>query len=147
MSESIRTRIEPRGLVVSLSEIGFFDTGRAAPREQALAGIDELATILSASDQHLRIEGHTDDRPIRTAQFPSNWELSTARASWLVAYLITEFGMNPGRLSAAGYGQFRPVATNATSAGRAMNRRVDLVLLSRERADSEEPELLPALTR
>lgn len=147
IGDSIRTRIEPRGLVVSLSELGFFDSGSAEPRTQALTYIDDVARILSTGEHQLRIEGHTDDRPIRTAQFPSNWELSTARASGLVAYLVGRFGMNPGRLSAAGYGQFRPVATNQTAAGRALNRRVDLVLLSRERASSEEPDTLPALTR
>ena len=124
---------------MSLVEAGFFDTGQAEPRARALPLIDALGSILAGSPNHLRVEGHTDDRPIRTARFPSNWELSTARATWLVAYLEQQFGIEPDRLSAAGFGEHRPIARNNSPEGRARNRRVDIVLLSEDVAISEEP--------
>jgi chemotaxis protein MotB len=77
----------------------------------------------------MRIEGHTDNIPIHTAQIASNWELSTARATELVRLLIQDHGFAPERLSAAGYAQYHPVASNLTAQGRAQNRRVDIVIL------------------
>jgi len=77
----------------------------------------------------LRIEGHTDNAPIHTAQFPSNWELSTSRATEIVRLLIVRDGFSPDLLSAAGYAEYRPVATNLTAEGRGMNRRVDIIIL------------------
>ncbi|MBM3792005.1 MAG: chemotaxis protein MotB, partial [Acidobacteria bacterium] len=78
----------------------------------------------------IRIEGHTDNVPIRTARFPSNWELSTSRATTICSYLVERFGFAPEELSAAGYGEFRPIDSNDTSEGRARNRRVDIVVLN-----------------
>jgi chemotaxis protein MotB len=75
------------------------------------------------------VEGHTDNVPIRNARFPSNWELSTARATTVVAYLIERFKFAPERLSAGGYSEYRPVESNATAEGRSRNRRVDIVVL------------------
>ena len=83
----------------------------------------------------IRIEGHTDDVPIRTPKYASNWELSTARASAVVAFLITEAKIDPRRLSAAGYGEFHPLNPNDTGPRRARNRRVDVVILDHARAD------------
>ena len=137
LSQRVQTRRERRGLVVSLIEAGFFETGSATPRADALPMIDSLGGLIAKSLLHLRIEGHTDDTPIRTARFPSNWELSTARATWLVAYLSDRFELAPERLSAAGYGQFRPVASNDTAAGRAKNRRIDIVVLTPDEARNE----------
>jgi chemotaxis protein MotB len=87
----------------------------------------------------VRVEGHTDDRPIRTARFPSNWDLSAARAVYIVDALVTDYGLPPDQLSAAGYASFRPVDTNDTPEGRARNRRVDVVLLHEDAAMSEPP--------
>jgi chemotaxis protein MotB len=87
----------------------------------------------------LRVEGHTDNTPIHTAQFPSNWELSTARATFLLEYLISNTGIPPQRLSAVGYGEYRPVTGNNTPEGRASNRRVDLVVLGAA-AEKLEPQ-------
>ena len=77
----------------------------------------------------MRVEGHTDNLPINTPRFPSNWELSTARATSVIRYLIEEENLDPERLSAAGYGEYRPIDANDTPEGRARNRRVDLVIL------------------
>lgn len=145
LEQRVRTRLERRGLVVSLVEAGFFDAGSARPRADTVPLIDKLGRLLTSSEHHIRIEGHTDDTPIRTAKFPSNWELSTARATWLVAHLATRFELEPQRLSAAGYSEFRPIASNETASGRAMNRRVDIVLLSAAVVAAEEPPSIPAL--
>jgi chemotaxis protein MotB len=85
--------------------------------------------MLRERDYRLRIEGHTDNAPIHNSQFPSNWELSTSRATEIVRLLIVREGFVPARLSAAGYAEYYPVATNLTAEGRAMNRRVDIVIL------------------
>jgi chemotaxis protein MotB len=100
-------------------------SAEATPAAQGL--IDRVAATLGPLDVTVRIEGHTDDTPIRTARYTSNWELSTARASAVVARFIDQ-RMDPRRLSAAGYGEFHPRASNGTAAGRASNRRVDVVV-------------------
>jgi chemotaxis protein MotB len=121
---------ESEGLVISLREFGFFDSGSAALKSSAMPALDRIASILAIRTFRLRIEGHTDNVPIHTAQMPSNWELSTARSTELVRLLITRYGYGPERLSAAGYAQYHPIASNATAQGRAQNRRVDVVILS-----------------
>ena len=121
---------ETEGLVISLREFGFFDSGSATLRPSALPAIDRIASILSIRTCRLRIEGHTDNVPIHTPQMASNWELSTARATELVRLLIVRYGFSPQRLSAAGYAEYHPISSNETAAGRAQNRRVDLVVLS-----------------
>ncbi len=126
---TIRLNEDSRGLTVSLNEAGFFDPGSAVIHSEALPIIDKIAATLKAVPNSFRVEGHTDNTPIHTAQFPSNWELSTARATFLLEYLLTKNGVPPDRLSAVGYGEYRPVASNATAEGRAANRRVDLVIL------------------
>jgi chemotaxis protein MotB len=92
--------------------------------------LDRIASILAVRTCGLRIEGHTDDVPIHTAQMASNWELSTARATELVRLLILRYRFSPQRLSAAGFAQYHPIASNATAQGRAQNRRVDVVILN-----------------
>jgi chemotaxis protein MotB len=108
--------------------------------EKSLAVVDRIASILRPLDYALRVEGHTDNTPIRTSQFPSNWELSTSRATFLLRYLISNAQIPAARLSAAGYGEYRPVASNATQDGRSANRRVDLVVLG-EGAEKIEPQI------
>jgi hypothetical protein len=98
-------------------------------KSASIAAFDRIAAMLSQHDYRLRIEGHTDNAPIHTAQFPSNWELSTSRATEIVRLLIVRNGFGPDRLSAAGYAEYRPVATNLTAEGRGMNRRVDIIIL------------------
>jgi chemotaxis protein MotB len=118
------------GLVVSLKEMGFFDSGSASIRPGSLNAISRLADVLKSRPENLRIEGHTDNVPIHTARFANNWDLSTARATELIQLLITDYGIPPSHLSAAGYGEFHPVATNDTPEGRAQNRRLDVVILA-----------------
>jgi chemotaxis protein MotB len=120
---------EPDGLVISLREAGFFESGSAQMKSASQTAFDRIAGMLRERDYRLRIEGHTDNAPIHTSQFPSNWELSTSRATEIVRLLIVREGFGPARLSAAGYAEYYPVATNLTTEGRAMNRRVDIVIL------------------
>jgi len=120
---------EPDGLVISLREVGFFESGTAQIKPASVDAFDQIAGLLREREYRLRIEGHTDDAPIHTSQFPSNWELSTARATEMVRLLIVRDGYSPARLSAAGYAEYHPVASNRSVEGRGMNRRVDIVIL------------------
>jgi chemotaxis protein MotB len=120
---------DERGLVLSLPESATFPVASADVTPAAQAVIDRVATTLGPLDVAVRIEGHTDDTPIRTARYTSNWELSTARASTVVARFIDQ-RVDPRRLSAAGYGEFHPRASNGTAEGRASNRRVDVVVIA-----------------
>jgi chemotaxis protein MotB len=136
----VRLTEDERGLTVSLAEAGFFEPGAALMNAKALAVIDRITATLSPLGYNLRVEGHTDNTPIHTAQFPSNWELSTARATFLLQYMISNGHIPPQRLSAVGYGEYRPVAQNNTPEGRAANRRVDLVVLGAV-AEKQEPQV------
>jgi chemotaxis protein MotB len=120
-------RITTDGLVISLHEAGFFPSGSAEVRPASLPMLYLLATTLPGGP--LRVEGHTDDVPIHTAQFASNWELSTARSTAITRLLLERGAINPANLAAAGYAEFHPVASNATESGRAQNRRVDIIVL------------------
>ncbi|HZT71915.1 MAG TPA: OmpA family protein [Terriglobia bacterium] len=136
----VRIRVNREGLVISLEEIGFFPSGSAVLKPEAIPILAKIARILANAPEDIRVEGHTDNVPIHNSQFASNWSLSTARAVEVLNLLITRFGIAPQRLSAAGYAQFHPVASNATDQGRAMNRRVDVVVL---RSDLQTPPDLP----
>ncbi len=121
---------ETDGLVISLREFGFFDSGSSTLKQEALPALDRIASILAIRTCRLRIEGHTDNVPIHTVKMASNWELSTNRAAELVRLLIVAHGFEPDRLSAAGYAEYHPIASNLTVQGRAQNRRVDIVILA-----------------
>ena len=127
---------ETEGLVISLREFGFFDSGSADLKPSAFPALDRIASILAVRTCRLRIEGHTDNIPIHTPQMASNWELSTARSTELVRLLILRYRFSPDRLAAAGYAEFHPIAGNDTAQGRAQNRRVDVVILTEHIAGS-----------
>jgi chemotaxis protein MotB len=118
------------GIVVSLREVGFFDSGSTSLRPEAEPTLAEFVNVIGPRRVRVRIEGHTDDVPIHSTRFASNWELSTSRATEIIKLLITRYGVAPLRLSASGYSEFYPVASNATPEGRAMNRRIDMVILN-----------------
>jgi two-component system, OmpR family, copper resistance phosphate regulon response regulator CusR len=130
---------ETDGLVVSLREFGFFDSGSAKIKPDSLSAIERIASILAIRTYKLRIEGHTDNIPVHTAQIASNWELSTGRATELVRLLILDRRFAPERLSAAGYAEYHPIASNLTAEGRAQNRRVDIVILSAHEGTANPP--------
>lgn len=108
-----------------------FGSGDARLETQAVPIIGKIAAILKTSANPIHVEGFTDNNPINTPRFPSNWELSAARAASVV-HLLERYGLNPSRMSAIGYGEFKPIADNATEEGRKTNRRVVLVLLGHE---------------
>jgi len=116
-----------QGLIISLREGGFFGSGSSEVRPDALPIL--YAIINALPHQPMRVEGHTDNIAIHTLQFPSNWELSTARAASITRILIQRGIVQPDQISAAGYAEFHPVADNATEEGRRQNRRVDIILL------------------
>lgn len=130
LMQKTKMRQTSRGLIISLSEAGFFAPGDAAVSKESEAVIKTIADSLKDSNMPIRVEGHTDSTPISNSRYPSNWELSTARASSILARLL-ENKIAPERLSAAGYAGFQPIADNETIEGRAQNRRVDVVLLNR----------------
>lgn len=128
-SKVVKLKARREGLVVSLREIGFFNSGSATVKRESEPAVARIAAVLAPRANQLRIEGHTDNVPIRTVRFASNWELSTARATEMVKLFVTRYGFTPERLSAAGYAEFHPVAGNNTAEGRGLNRRVDIVVL------------------
>lgn len=134
----VSVTLNQRGLVVSLKEAGFFDSGSATIKRSSYTLLNDVVESLSSYANGIRVEGHTDNIPISSSAFPSNWELSTARATNVLQYLAKQDDFDPAQMSAAGYGEYRPVADNTTTDGRQQNRRVDLVLLS-EQSQKAEP--------
>jgi chemotaxis protein MotB len=137
----VALRNVPDGLVISLREIGFFASGSAEITAKSQLAFSRIAALLTRRPYRIRIEGHTDTVPIHNSQFGSNWELSTTRATELVRLLIEQYGFAAERLSAAGYAEFHPVASNSTADGRAQNRRVDVVILGKPAAENSQPPL------
>jgi len=137
----VQMRMTPEGLVVSLKEVGFFKSGEADLLQGGQTTLASIAGILGGKGFEIRIEGHTDNVPIHTAKFKSNWELSTARATQVVALLIEKHNFNPKLISAAGYSEYRPVAANDSEQGRASNRRIDLIVVGK--APEKEPAVAP----
>lgn len=137
-SDKIKVMREGRGIVIRISEGFAFDTAQAEILPEFAHTLDQIAVLIKDAPNGIQVEGHTDNIPIKTPQYPSNWELSTARAAQIVRYFIERHGMSPDRFSVGGYAEFRPIATNDTLEGRSKNRRVDLVLLHEK---EEKPDL------
>ncbi|HEX4022986.1 MAG TPA: flagellar motor protein MotB [Acidobacteriaceae bacterium] len=117
------------GLVISLRAAGFFETASATPIPDSMHTLLAIGSALAVTPYDVRIEGHTDNVPIHDSEFPSNWELSTGRATKLAQIFIENSHVAPSRLSAAGYAEYHPIASNATAEGRSRNRRVDIIVL------------------
>jgi chemotaxis protein MotB len=118
-------------LELEIKDDVLFLSGEARIESKAVPIIGKIADILNSSANPIHVEGFTDNNPINTPRFPSNWELSAARSASVV-HLLERFGVNPARLSAIGYGEFRPIADNSTEEGRRKNRRVKLVVLGED---------------
>lgn len=129
--EGVTISASSKGIYISLSDLTVFDKGSARIKEDAKQLLSLIADIMKNTGNYIVVEGHTDNLPIRGSQFSTNWELSTARATSVIMYLIEEHGIPPERLSASGYGEYKPVATNSTHEGRNKNRRVDILFMSR----------------
>ncbi|WML36493.1 flagellar motor protein MotB [Clostridium sp. OS1-26] len=130
MKADVSTQVDERGLVVSLNDTLFFDTGRAEVKPESQKKLIEIGKILNQLNNYMRVEGHTDNVPIKNDQFSSNWQLSCARASNVTELLINSANIPPQKLSAVGYGEYRPIADNSTEDGKAKNRRVNIIIVS-----------------
>ncbi|WP_328185021.1 flagellar motor protein MotD [Marinobacter sp. OP 3.4] len=128
----VNLQVSDQWIELSMRDSLLFGSGDAEPHYDAFPVMEGIADIIRDTDNAVRVEGFTDDRPIRTGRFPSNWELSAARASAVVRMLAAE-GVNPSRMAAVGYGAYQPVARNDTEEGRRRNRRV-VLLISRDAA-------------
>jgi chemotaxis protein MotB len=140
-SGKMRVTLEGRGLVVSLQQATFFPSGEDAIDPVTYPSLEKVATAIRQLPNPVRLEGHTDARPIHTARFRSNWDLSAARAIAVLDLLGNRFQVSLQRLAVAGYAETIPVATNDTEEGRSRNRRVDIVILSRQQLTNEPAPL------
>lgn len=129
---AIETSINERGLLIRFTDAVLFDPGMAEIKPEAMPVLDVVNQEIANINNRVAIEGHTDSTPIRTARFPSNWELSTARGTAIIHYAIENGGIAPERLTAAGYAFYHPVLPNTTAENRALNRRVDIIILKSE---------------
>lgn len=138
----ITAEVINRGLLIRFPDNALFDSGKAdlkAPAMEALTVIGNILLEEAFTERVISVEGHTDNVPMRSIEFPSNWELSTTRATNVIRYFLDEVGIKPKRLSASGYGEYYPIATNETAEGRSQNRRVDIVVM-REFFTTKQPE-------
>jgi len=135
--DKLAVEVSERGLVIHLMESAIFKPGGDKLSEDAMSALDLVADQLRGTPNHIRVEGHTDNVPIHNARFASNWELSSARATAIVRYLVDAHGISPRRISALGFGEFRPISPNTTPENRARNRRVDIVALTSELSEKE----------
>lgn len=125
-----------KGLVMRLSDHALFDVGVADISQPAIPMLKKVGDIISRTDFEVRIEGHTDDLPIKTVHYPSNWELSTARAVNVLRYFVETVGISSQRLSAVGFSEFQPMAPNDSPEHRARNRRVEIIFLNEGRQNN-----------
>ena len=131
-----------RGLTVHVAEELGFASGSADPKAEMFRVLDTLVAILQRLPRDIRVEGHTDDVPINTPVFRSNWHLSVARAVNVTYYLVDQ-GLDPEKVSVAGYGEFHPLVPNTSEGNRAKNRRVDIVIMNE--ADRHTPALVDSM--
>lgn len=130
--QQVAILLEPRGLVISLREAGFFASGDDAVSPASLPALAKIAAVVASLPNPVRLEGNTDSVPIHNSRFRSNWELSTARAIATLELLGGRYGIPRARMAVAGYAENAPADSNDTEEGRARNRRVDIVLLTAE---------------
>lgn len=140
LAGQVNTKIDEKGYVITVSDVILFRAGSATIEPVALPLLTKIKELLNKFEYQVRVEGHTDNTPINTVMFPSNWELSTHRACQVLRFLISE-GIPPTRLSAEGFAEFRPIADNSTLEGRGTNRRVEIVFV-REAMTNEVQKIL-----
>lgn len=141
LQSDVSVTIAERGVVISLKSAILFESGKADIKPDFAAILTEIGKSIKNVNNYIRIEGNTDNVPMSSEEFPSNWELSVERATQVVRLLINQSGVNPQKISAVGYGEYRPKAPNDSAENRAQNRRVDIVLL-RDTYDIGESEML-----
>ncbi len=141
-NDEVQTEITERGLVVHIMESALFEEGSADLLNKTTDILDVIYDGIKDRPNHVRIEGHTDDRNIKSSIYPSNWELSTARATSVVRYFIDNYNFPANKLSALGYSEYRPIKPNNSIENRAKNRRVDIVILTMDLTLKEPPSKL-----
>ncbi|OOM81026.1 motility protein B [Clostridium puniceum] len=134
---SVTTSIQERGLLISFNDSVLFNSGDDAVKSDWHNKLVSISKVLNGIDNYIRVEGHTDNVAINTEHFHSNWQLSSDRASNVVEFLISQGNIKAERLSAVGYGEYRPVKGNDTEEGRSANRRVDILILNNKFNESE----------
>ncbi|UWD48377.1 OmpA family protein [Clostridioides difficile] len=137
LANSVSLKAQDRGLVISLKDTILFDTGKAVIINDSRDKIIQIGKMLNEMNSYIRVEGHTDNLSIKNSEFKSNWDLSVMRATNVVQLLIDSAGIAPNKLSAVGYGEFRPIADNSSPDGKSKNRRVDIVLVDSKFDDVE----------
>jgi len=132
LEDKVELRYTDRGVALDIKEKILFDTGKADLKPEARVLLDRLAGLFGRLPYQIQVEGHTDTRPIHTVEFPTNWELSTARSARVVRYFTEVHGLDPRKFAAVGYGEFRPLVPNDSEEHMALNRRVVMVILVAE---------------
>ena len=132
LTDDVRISYTSKGLVMRLSDHTLFDIGVASLSSESIPLLQKIGAIISKTSYRVRIEGHTDNLPINTEKFPSNWELSTARAVNVLRYFIDAHRISPHRLFAVGFGEYQPLVPNATPTQRAKNRRVEIIFIAKD---------------
>ncbi len=130
-SNNIKLMNNERGIIISIMDNILFESGKADLSEQSKPVLQKMTQLLKTLQNDIRIEGHTDNIPISTAEFPSNWHLSIARATNTAYYLMNNLGLDQSRVSVVGNSEFKPLVDNTSPEGRALNRRVDIVILNK----------------
>lgn len=132
LDEIVKVREEPNGVALQLDESILFDTGKADLKESSKQILEVISGILPQLDNEVIVQGHTDNVPISSQKYGSNWELSTARSVNVLRYFVEGKGFNPSRFSATGYGEYRPLVENTTSENKSINRRVDILIVQQK---------------
>jgi chemotaxis protein MotB len=127
--ENISVLSDERGIVIRVLDKAFFDEGKAELKDGAKGALDKIVPIIKSVDNHVRIEGHTDNVPIKTNEFKSNWELSVRRATEVVRYFVEKRGLSPERISATGYAEYRPIVQNNSPKNKSLNRRIEIIVV------------------
>ncbi|MFO7819619.1 MAG: flagellar motor protein MotB [Halanaerobacter sp.] len=141
LEDDVEAKISDKGLTVRFTGEVLFDLGRADIKNNAKEILTKMSEFMKTVPNDIIVEGHTDDLPINNSQFPSNWELSTTRATNVIRYFIETDNLDPARLSAAGYSKHKPIVSNTSWENRMKNRRVDIIILRMDEQDNEEKEV------
>lgn len=137
LDKAVDVKQETRGTVISLGEAAFFAPGELDVLPQSVHKLDRIMNLLRTRKFHIRVEGHTDDTPVRSGRYRDNMELSVLRATRVCRFMSENYGFDLKLLSPAGYGEYRPKADNSTTEGRQKNRRIDIVILNEASAKLE----------
>lgn len=136
LGSNVSVSMGEKGITVALKDSILFESGRADLKEEGLEVLEQVRSLIDEYDNEIVIEGHTDNIPMSSGRYGSNWELSTSRAVSVVRYLAEEEDIDPERLSAVGYGEYRPIVANDSHENRATNRRVNILLIFEEESEN-----------